>query len=166
MTRNKIFQTAIVLLVILFMLLPTGAVCRYISVSQTTGMQHEVVNMYSYFDAKSFMDSVVESFRQMGEVTSPKVMELIPFWISNLAPLMCAISVLLLFGVTVLEWSSVSGKTTSIISISLSAVSIICSLIPLFFYGVKFYSLTAMMVSFLLLSSLVIAIHRLASKFY
>jgi len=165
--RSRWFQFSAVVLAVLLMILPFGAVCRYISVSETSGMQHEVINTFSYFNLSAFLDAVMQSVKQMEGATIASVANLLPFWICNLAPFMCAMTAVVLLLVTVLELIfRRAAKPLAVVSITLSAAALVLSLLPLLIYGIKFYSIAAMLISFLLLCSLVIGVHRLTGKVY
>ncbi len=164
--RSRTIQNVAVMLAIVCMILPFGAVCRYVSVSEN-GMQQEVLNNFSYFNVQPFILSITESFKQLETVSIESIAGLLPFWFFNLSPFMCAVAtvlceVLMLVGFCFKK----DYKILQILTLTLTAAALLLSLIPLLFYGLKFYNMTAMAVSYLLLCTLVLGIHRLTGKVY
>lgn len=166
MMRTRTIQNIAVMLTIICMILPFGAVCRYVTVADT-GMQHEVLKNFSYFNVQPFILSITESFKQLEIVSIESIAELLPFWFFNLSPFMCAVATVLCEMLMLVGFCFKKDyKILQISTLALTSAALILSLIPLVFYGLKFYNMTTMAVSYLLLCTLVLGIHRLTGKVY
>ena len=162
MKRATVVQMIVCFIAIVFMILPMGAVCRFIS--SEAGTQYEVLKTFSFFNLSPFVTSIIESVKQLETPDALSIIRLIPFWFLNLAPFMCAIAVVLLTVVVLIsQFANRQTKSLQIASVVLSAAALVLSLIPLVFYGLKFYNATTMMVSFMMLCSIVLGVQRLTS---
>ena len=140
MNKTKITHIITVALAFVAMLLPWGAVCRFISQEQS-GLQQETFKTYSYFD-------------------------LFPLTHSNFAPFMCAVMTVLLLLLLGYLYFSDETKPLQIAMVVLSCVAFALSLFPLIFYGIKFFNMTALTISFLLGCSAFMSAQRITGLYF
>lgn len=139
MNKTKLAHMITVVLAVVAMALPYGAVCRFITVEND--LQRESIETYSYFDT-------------------------FPFGCGNLWPLFTAIStcvLLLLLGYTYFG-TETKGLQTALLVFSCAAF--VFSLLPLVLYGLKFFNTTALCISYLLGCSIVMSVQRLTGKYF
>ena len=122
------------------MLLPWGAVLRFVS-PDASGVQHETLETYSYFD--------------------PTI-----YGYANFAPFLCAIITVALLAVLVYTVFGKETKNVCVLMLVLSIVAFVLSVLPLPFYGLKYYTTTAMLITFLHVCSVIIALQRLTGNVF
>ncbi len=135
MKNPKLTHMLTVVAAIVAMLLPYGAVLRFVSPSES-GVNHETLETYSYFDP-------------------------IAYGYANFAPLLCAITTVVLLLVLGFTFFGKETKGIRIAMVVLSGIAFVLSVMPLVLYGFKFFNMTALTISYLLACSVIISIHRL-----
>lgn len=140
MKRLKHIHFYTVALAVAAMLLPYGAVLRFVNPTDA-GYQQEVLKTYSYFDP-------------------------IVFGYANFAPLFCAIASVLLALLLLYTLFANDNKVLNVSMTVLSGAAFVLSVLPLVLYGLKFFNMTALLISFLLACSLIISLHRLTGKVF
>jgi len=120
MKNPKLTHILTVAAAIAAMLLPWGAVLRFVTMSEN-GTQHETLEMYSYFD--------------------PTI-----YGYANFAPFLCAIVTVMLLIVLGYTFFGKETKGVRVTMLVLSSSSFVLSVLPLVLYGFKFYTTTAMLI--------------------
>ncbi len=140
MKKTKIYHIVSVALAVIAMMLPWGAVCRFLTES-SGGLQHESFKTYSYFDLFAFQNA-------------------------NFAPLLCAVVSVVLLLVLGYTFFAKETKTIQMVMVVLSCAAFALSLLPLILYGVKFFNMTALMISYLLGCSAFMSGQRISGIFF
>ena len=140
MKNPKLTHLLIVAAAIGAMLLPWGAVLRFIS-SDESGLQHEKLETFSYFD--------------------PTI-----YGYANFAPFLCAIVTVLLLVLVGYTFFGTENKPVRVTMFVLSLTAFVLSVLPLPLYGFPYFTTTAMLISFLLACSVIISLQRLTGKLF
>ncbi len=141
MKKTKIVHLVAVALALVAMILPYGSICRIISPS-ATGVQHETLETYSYFD-------------------------LFPFGYGNFAPFLTAILTVAVLALLVSYMCFLKeSRMLQIVLMVISCAAFVFSLLPLVLYGLKFFNATAMIISYLLGLSAFFSYQRLIGRYF
>ena len=140
MKNPKLTHLLTVIAAIGAMLLPWGAVLRFIT-PDASGVQHETLETYSYFDP-------------------------IIYGYANFAPFLCAIVTVVLLVVLGYTFFVKETKNICVLMLVLSIVAFVLSVLPLPLYGLQYYTTTAMLISFLHACSVIISLQRLTGKLF
>ncbi len=140
MKNHKLLHIIVVALAIAAMLLPWGAVLRFVTPSES-GVQHETLKTYSYFDP-------------------------INYGYANFAPFICAIVTSVLFLLLVFCYFGNENKGMRVALAVLSGGAFVLSVLPLILYGFKYFNMTALTISYLLACSFMMSIQRLTGKYF
>ncbi len=138
--KTIIVHTVTAVLAVAAMVLPIGAVCRFTAPAES-GVYHETVETYSYFD-------------------------LLPYGYANVGPLLTAILSCVLLAVLLLSFVIGEKKGLHIAMTVLSAAATITSLLPLFMFGIGYYTPTALTITYLLACSVLMSVQRLTGRFF
>ena len=139
MIKNKITHLIVVALAIGAMILPWGAVLRYMDIEN--GLKTASLKTFSFFDPTVFSNG-------------------------NYTPLICAVLTVVLFLLLLFSFFGNESKGINIALTALSIVATILSLLPPVLYGFEFFSTTAMAIFYLLLCSSVMSVQRLTGKYF
>lgn len=140
MKNPKLTHIITVAAAVIAMLLPYGAVLRFLTPSES-GAQYETLETFSYFD-------------------------LTTYGYANFAPFLCAITTVVLLLVLAYTFFGKETKAVRVAMLVLSGVAFVLSVMPLILYGFKFFNMTALTISYLLACAVIISIHRLTGKLF
>ncbi len=140
MKNPKLTHILTVAAAIAAMMLPWGAVLRFVT-PDASGVQHETLETYSYFN--------------------PTI-----YGYANFAPFLCATVTVLLFVIVGYTFFASENKPVRVTMFVLSTAAFVLSVLPLPLYGFKYFTTTAMLISFLLACSVIISLQRLTGKIF
>lgn len=141
MNKTKSVHFIAVLLAVVLMVLPYGGVLKFAT-------PHEGGNTTSTLETFSYFDPMLYGYGNFG-----------PF----LAALFSSVLLILLMLVLLFLKESPSVRIAMVV---MSSCALFSSLLPLIMYGVEFFTMTGLLISFLLACSLLMSIQRLTGKYF